>query len=79
MPSTKQILLSKVNENGELTELLQRLLRIPSDNPPGDTTAITEFIQQYLREYGIESDIIVTKPGIANIIASVGEGKPHLV
>ncbi|TRO51283.1 M20 family peptidase, partial [Candidatus Bathyarchaeota archaeon] len=79
MPSTKQNLLSQVNENGELTELLQNLLRIPSDNPPGDTTAITEFIQQYLRMHGIESDIIVTKPGIANIIASVGEGAPHLV
>ncbi|MGW8178852.1 MAG: M20 family metallopeptidase [bacterium] len=79
MPTTKQTLLSKVNGNGELTELLQKLLRIPSDNPPGDTTAITEYIQQYLREHGIESDIIVTKPGIANILASTGEGKPHLV
>ena len=79
MPSTKQILFSKVNENGELTKLLQRLLRIPSDNPPGDTTEITKFIQQYLLEHGIKSDIIVTKPGIANIVASVGEGKPHLI
>ncbi|MCJ7731518.1 ArgE/DapE family deacylase [Candidatus Bathyarchaeota archaeon] len=79
MASSKQILYSKVNENGELTELLQHLLRIPSDNPPGDTAAITGFIHQYLAEHGIDSRIIVTKPGIANIVATVGEGDPHLI
>jgi succinyl-diaminopimelate desuccinylase len=77
--SSKQVLVSKVNENKELTELLQSILRIPSDNPPGDTTAIAEFIREYLAEHGIESRIIITKPGIANIVASVGEGEPHLV
>ncbi|MBE0633776.1 hypothetical protein IH574_04325, partial [Candidatus Bathyarchaeota archaeon] len=58
---------------------MQHLLRIPSDNPPGDTAAITGFIHQYLAEHGIDSRIIVTKPGIANIVATVGEGDPHLI
>ena len=79
MASTKQKLLSQVNTDGELTELLQNLLRIPSDNPPGDTTAIAGFIHDYLKEHGIDSRIVTTKPGIANIISSVGSGSPHLV
>jgi len=79
MTSKKHSLISSVNEKGELTKLLQRLLQIPSDNPPGDTTAIAEFIKEYMSEYGIESWIITTKPGIANIVATVGKGEPHLV
>ena len=79
MASSKHSLISSVNEKGELTRLLQKLLQIPSDNPPGDTTAIAEFIQGYMSEHGIESRIITTKPGIANIVATVGDGVPHLV
>lgn len=79
MLSSKQTLISDVNTKGELTRLLQNLIRIPSDNPPGDTTKIAEFIHRYLSDHGIDSQIIETKKGIANIIASVGEGKPHLV
>ena len=62
-----------------MVTLLQNLLRIPSDNPPGDTTAITEYIKQYLSANEIESRIITTKPCIANIVATVGSGRPHLV
>ena len=79
MAPSKQTLLEQVNENGELITLLQNLLRIPSDNPPGDTTAITDYIKQYLLQNEIESRIITTKPGIANIVATVGSGSPHLV
>ncbi len=79
MAPSKQVLINQVNDRRELTELLQSLLRIPSDNPPGDTTAITEYIKQYLSQNGIDSQIIETKPGIANIVATVGSGKPHLV
>ena len=79
MASSKQGIISSVNEKGELTELLQRLLQIPSDNPPGDTTAIAEFIKEYMSQHGIESRTVITKPGIANIVATVGDGEPHLV
>jgi len=77
--TSKHSLISSVNEKGALTKLLQSLLQIPSDNPPGDTTAIAEFIQGYISDHGIESRIVTTKPGIANIVATVGEGDPHLV
>jgi succinyl-diaminopimelate desuccinylase len=77
--SSKASLINRVNEDGKLVELLQRLIKIPSDNPPGDTTALAEYMHNYLKENQIESNIIITKPGIANIIASIGEGKPHLI
>lgn len=77
--TSKTLLIQKVNKDGELVELLQNLLKIPSDNPPGDTTALAKYIHDYLKENNIESNIIVTKPGIANVVSSTGEGKPHLV
>jgi succinyl-diaminopimelate desuccinylase len=77
--TSKAELIHGVNRNGELVELLQSLLKIPSVNPPGDTTDIAQFIHDYLKEHGVESRIIVTKPGIANIVSSVGEGRPHLI
>ena len=79
MSSKKHSLISNVNENDELTKLLQDLLKIPSDNPPGDTTALATYIKTYLAKHGIESEIITTKPGIANIVSTVGKGTPHLV
>ena len=37
----------------ELIELCAALVRIPSENPPGDTTRIAAFVVRYLRERGI--------------------------
>ena len=79
MSSKKHSLISNVNKNDELTKLLQDLLKIPSDNPPGDTTKLATYIKTYLAKHGIESEIITTQPGIANIVSTIGEGTPHLV
>ncbi len=76
---SKQGLVDSINDGDELVNLLSELLKIPSDNPPGDTTEIASFIIEYLKKHGVEGDIIVTKPGIANVVASIGEGNPHLV
>ena len=72
-------LIDSVNDDNDLVELLAELLKIPSDNPPGDTTAIAAFISDYLKGYGVDVEVIVTKPGIANIVAIIGEGDTHLV
>jgi succinyl-diaminopimelate desuccinylase len=79
MESAKQKLISKENLSKNLIKLLQSLLRIPSDNPQGDTTEVAQFILKYLAEHDIESKIFETKSGIANVVATVGEGEPHLV
>ena len=79
MTISKRELLDGVNVDGELISLLSDLLKIPSDNPPGDTTALANFIIQYLDGFGVKGEVIVTKPGIANVVATIGEGSPHLV
>lgn len=79
MTLSKQELISKVNKDNNLVSLLSELLKIPSDNPPGDTTGIAGFIVDYMKQHGVEGEVIVTKPGIANVVASIGEGSPHLV
>ena len=79
MTISRKELIDSVNDNNDLVELLAELLKIPSDNPPGDTTAIAAFISDYLKSYGVDVEVIVTKPGIANIVATIGEGDTHLV
>jgi len=79
MTISRKELIDSVNDDNGLVELLAELLKIPSDNPPGDTTAIAAFISDYLKSYGVDVEVIVTKPGIANIVATIGEGDTHLV
>ncbi len=79
MTLSKVELVEGVNEGSELVSLLSQLLQIPSDNPPGDTVALAEFILEYFEGFGIDGEIIETKPGVANVVASMGEGEPHLV
>jgi len=79
MTISRKELIDSVNDDNSLVELLAELLKIPSDNPPGDTTEITAFISDYLKGYGVDAEVVVTKPGIANIVATIGEEDTHLV
>lgn len=58
----------------ELIELCCRLIRFPSENPPGDSTPITQYIADYLQEYGIESEWHEAAPSMWNLIARIGGG-----
>jgi len=64
---------------GELIELLRKVIQIPSDNPPGNTVALTDYLEGYLSLRGIESRIYEPREGNTNLVATLGEGKPHLV
>ena len=63
----------------ELAELVASLVRIPSENPPGDTTQIASFIRRYLQERGITPRVYEPKPGLPNVVATLGTGRPNLV
>ena len=63
----------------ELIELCSKLIQIPSDNPPGDTKELAKFVVEYLGARGIETKTYEPKEGIVNIVASIGEGEPHLI
>jgi succinyl-diaminopimelate desuccinylase len=64
---------------GELIALATSLVRIPSENPPGDTTRIAAFVVRYLRERGIRPAVHEPRKGMPNVVASVGRGRPNLV
>ncbi|WP_409274089.1 M20 family metallopeptidase [Neobacillus sp. SCS-31] len=77
----KQRLIEEVEaRKDELIELCSSLIQIPSENPPGDSTEISQFIDGYLRQYGLETEWHESADKMFNLISSIGqeEGK-HLI
>jgi acetylornithine deacetylase/succinyl-diaminopimelate desuccinylase-like protein len=65
----------------EVTDLLQRLIRLDTVNPPGNETVAAELLRDYLAESGIEAELYAKVPKRANLVARIpgrGEG-PRLV
>jgi acetylornithine deacetylase/succinyl-diaminopimelate desuccinylase-like protein len=57
-------------------EILQRLIRFNTTNPPGHEAACVGYIRDLLNEAGIESTLIAKDPERPNLIARLpGEGK----
>ncbi len=80
--STRQQLIDQLAADRErIIELTQQLIRIPSENPPGDTTELCAWVVDYLGQHGVEYELVVAEPTLPNVIAHVegsGPGK-HLV
>lgn len=68
-----QTLLAAVNPQ-RVIALTQDLVRIPSENPPGDEHAIQEFIKQLLESYGYRVKRIDSPSGRPNLVLEWGEG-----
>jgi len=80
MALDKARLLDKVREGrDELVKLCSELVKIPSDNPPGDTSRLAAYIQGYLGERGADTQAYEPVKGVVSLVSSVGEGRPHLV
>ena len=62
-------------------ELLRRLVRIPSPNPPGDTRAIADFVAERMRAIGCQVRQLApeAKPEALNTIAALGAGEPRIM
>jgi succinyl-diaminopimelate desuccinylase len=64
----------------EFKNLLCDLIRIPTDNPPGDTTKSFRFLRQVLESRGIKVVIHEPKTGNPNLVCQLGTNeKRHLV
>ena len=64
----------------EVTDLLQRLIRVDTTNPPGNETAAAELLRDYLAANGVESQLIAKIPERANLVARMpGSGGPSLL
>ena len=62
-------------------ELLLRLVRIPSPNPPGDTIAIADFVADQMRAIGcdVRQPAPPQKSYARNTIAALGQGEPRIM
>ncbi len=63
----------------DLVGLCSSLVKIPSDNPPGDTSKLASFIQGYLESFGVAVETYEPVEGVVNVVSSIGEGSPHLI
>ena len=65
----------------EFKGLLGDVIRIPTDNPPGDTAECVEFLAQHLRSKGLPADIYEPKKGSPNLVSYMEGEKsgPNLV
>ena len=53
----------------EVTELLQRLIRLDTVNPPGNETRAADLLRDYLAENGVEAELYAKVPDRANLVA----------
>jgi acetylornithine deacetylase/succinyl-diaminopimelate desuccinylase-like protein len=58
----------------EVTDLLQRLIRVDTTNPPGNETAAAELLRDYLAANGIACELIAKVPERANLVARLPGG-----
>ncbi len=73
--------MSTVALRDEVVELLQRLIRLDTVNPPGNETAAAELLREYLEANGVEVELYAKIPERANLVARIpgrGDG-PRLL
>src|SRR5436853_2628416 len=58
----------------EATDLLQRLIRLDTVNPPGNETLAAELLRDYLRESGVDAELYAKVPERANVVARIPGG-----
>jgi len=58
----------------EVLSLACKLIKIPSENPPGDMSEIAEFIEEYVSEAGVKVERHEPVKGKISLIARIGSG-----
>ena len=74
-------MMATVTLREEASDLLQRLIRLDTVNPPGNETLAAELLRDYLAESGVAADLYAKVPERANLVARIpgrGEG-PRLL
>jgi acetylornithine deacetylase/succinyl-diaminopimelate desuccinylase-like protein len=66
--------MSTASLRDEVTDLLQRLIRVDTTNPPGNETAAAELLREYLEANGLTCELIAKVPERANLVARLPGG-----
>jgi acetylornithine deacetylase/succinyl-diaminopimelate desuccinylase-like protein len=60
----------------EVSDLLQRLIRLDTVNPPGNETLAAELLRDYLAENGVHAQLYARVPERANLVARIAGRSP---
>jgi acetylornithine deacetylase/succinyl-diaminopimelate desuccinylase-like protein len=64
-----------VNLQADTTEVLNRLVRFNTVNPPGNERPAIEYLDRYLADAGLETEVLAAEgPERPNLVATVGDG-----
>lgn len=66
--------MNPVVTNSEILELLSRLIRTASENPPGDVSSCAMIVAQMLEKEGIPFRLMESQPGVTNLVANLKGG-----
>ncbi len=68
-------------DSDEFIDLVQQMVRIPSETPPGDTTDIAAFVGDYLDQSNAPYEVVDPEPTMPNIVGTIEGNDPgkHLV
>jgi len=73
LAALKQTLIDEVEaRRDELIELCSQLIKIPSENPPGDSTEISQFITDYLAQFDLKTNWYESNDKMFNLVSSIG-------
>ena len=56
----------------DLVQLVSDLIKIPSENPVGSQRGVIDFVENYLKDAGIEYEEVSCNPDHPNVLAKIG-------
>ena len=63
--------MATVSLRDEVADLLKRLIRLDTVNPPGNETQAAELLREYLEENGVACELYAKLPERANLVARI--------
>ena len=66
----------EIDRTAEAEELLTRLIRFNTVNPPGDERAAQEYLAEHLTQAGFECELLGAEPGRPNLVARLRARDP---
>ncbi|MBU0515119.1 MAG: M20 family metallopeptidase [Proteobacteria bacterium] len=64
----------KLLPENEPVSLAQRLVRFPTENPPGNEAGAIEHLAEVVQDWGFETELLWTDTGRVNLVARLGWG-----
>ena len=68
--SLKQRLFAEIDRRlPEFQGVLRDVVAIPTDNPPGDTSACVDYLVRYLKSKGLPADVYEPQPTVQSLVS----------